>query len=90
MRRSLARAAWTEDENDRLLGELQHTLADLADVEMRHKLECEQIAAWSGPAMDKDRLSEECERGYRLAREPYLRRLDRLQHQARLLIFGHL
>lgn len=90
MRQRLARTAWTKDEHDRLLGELQHTLADLADVEMRHELECEQIAAWSDPAMDKDRLSDECEREYRLAREPYLRRLDRLQHQARLRILGHL
>jgi len=45
MRQTLARAAWTEDEPDRLLGELQHTLAGLADVEMRHELECGQIAA---------------------------------------------
>lgn len=90
MQETLARAAWTEDEPDRLLGELQHTLAGLADVEMRYETELEQIEAWSAPAADKDRLSEECEGGYRLECEPYLRRLDRLQHQARLRILGDL
>jgi hypothetical protein len=90
MRQSLARTAWTDNEANRLLGEVQHTLAGLANVEVRHELECEQIAAWSGPAADKDRLSEECERRYHLAREPYLRRLDELQHQARLRILGDL
>jgi hypothetical protein len=90
MRQSLARTASIGDEADGLLGELQHTLAVLADVEMRHQLECEQIAAWSDPAADKDRLSEECERRYHLAREPYLRRLDELQHQTRLRILGDL
>jgi hypothetical protein len=90
MRHSLARTDWTGDEADSLLGEAQHTLADLADVEMRHQLECEQIAAWSGPAADKVRLSEECERRYHLARELYLRRLNEIQHWARLRILGDL
>jgi hypothetical protein len=90
MRQSLARLTWVDDEADYLLGELQHTLARLADVEMRHELECEQIATRSGPAADKDRLLEACERWYHLAREPYLRRLDKLQHQTRLRILGDL
>jgi len=90
MRQSLARAARIDDEADDLLGELQQTLARLADVEMRHEVECEQIAAGSGPATDKDRLSEACEHRYHLAREPYLRRLNELQHQTRLRILGDL
>jgi hypothetical protein len=35
---------------DRLPGELQHTLATLADVEMRHDREREQLDAWAGPS----------------------------------------
>jgi hypothetical protein len=65
-------------------------LASLADVEVRHEVEGKQIAAWSGSEADKDRLSEECERRYHLAREPYLRRLDELQHLARLQILRDL
>jgi hypothetical protein len=90
MRQGLARTARIGDEADGVLGELQHTLAGLADGEMRRELQCEQIAAWSGSATDKDRLSDECERRYHLAREPYLRRLDELQHEARLQILGDL
>jgi hypothetical protein len=70
MRQSLARTAWTDNEADRLLGEAQRALASLADVEVRHEVEFEQIDAWSGPVADKDRLSEESERRYHLAREP--------------------
>jgi hypothetical protein len=57
MRQNFARTTLTDAEAECLLGELQHTLAGLADVEMRHELECEQIAAGSGPAADKDHLS---------------------------------
>jgi hypothetical protein len=90
MRQNLARMTWTDDEADRLLGELQHTLANLADVEMRREIEHEQIEAWSVPTADKARLSEESERRYQLDREPYLRRLDVLQRQARLQILDDL
>ena len=90
MRQSLARTTRTDDEADGLLGELQHALASLADVEVRHEVEREQIAAWSGSEADRDRLSEECERRYQLERVPCLRRLDKLQNLARLQILGDL
>jgi hypothetical protein len=48
MRQNFARTTLTDAEAECLLGELQHTLAGLADVEMRHELECEQIAAGFG------------------------------------------
>jgi hypothetical protein len=79
-----------DDEAERLLGEVHHALASLADVEVRHEIECEQIAARPGSTADKDRLSAECERRYQLDREPYLRHLDELHHQARLRILGEL
>jgi hypothetical protein len=90
MLRSLASTIATDDGYDDLLGELQHNLAGLADVEMRHEVEREQIEAWPGSIADKEHLSSECERRYHLKREPYLHRLNELQRQARMRILAGL
>jgi hypothetical protein len=86
MLRSLANKIETDAWDDRLLGELQHTLAALADVEVDHEIEREHIAASSGSAADKERLFAACERRYRLSRELYRQRLDALQHYVRLRV----
>jgi hypothetical protein len=84
MRRSLVSIIATDDRDDRLLGELQHTWAALADVKIRHEVERKQIAAWSGLATDKERRVGECDRRYQLAREPFHHHLDELLRQVRL------
>jgi hypothetical protein len=68
----------------RLLSKVQHTLAALADVKIRHEVERKQIAAWSGLATDKERQFGECDRRYQLAREPFHHHLDELLRQVRL------
>ncbi|WP_262027090.1 hypothetical protein [Microvirga sp. Mcv34] len=81
MRRSLASVIATDKEDDHLLGELQHTLAELADVELRHKVEREKIQAWPGSLADQERRFAECDRRCRLAREPFHHHLAKLQRQ---------
>jgi hypothetical protein len=73
----------TDDRNDRLLGEVQRTLACLADAHMRREVEREQIAAWPGPAADKERRSSACDRRYRLACKLSHQRLDELRQRVR-------
>jgi hypothetical protein len=81
MRRSLASVIATDNADDRLLGELQHTLAGLADVELRHEVEREKIQAGLGSLADKERQFAECDRRCRLTREPFHHHLSELQRQ---------
>jgi hypothetical protein len=49
MRRNHVRITSTDDGCDGLLGQLQYTLAGLANAEMRHEMAREQIERSSGP-----------------------------------------
>ena len=81
MRRSVASVIARDNADDRLLGELQHTLAGLADVELRHEAEREKIQVGLGSLADNERQFAECERRCRLAREPFHHHLAELQRQ---------
>lgn len=80
---TLPRPPVTRIEGDHLLGEVQNTLAELADVEMRHEVERNEIVHGPSTAADKECLLAACERRYRLACEPIHHRLNELQHQVR-------
>jgi hypothetical protein len=69
-------------END-LHDELQTTLAALAAIEYRHERDRERLAHRLGPQAVVQRLWEERERRYQAEREPYLRKLERLQQRIR-------
>ena len=86
MRRNHVRVTSTDDGCDGLLGQLQYTLAGLANAEMRHEMAREQIERSSGPVADKERRFTQCDSRYRLKREPYLKRLNHLQRHARSLL----
>jgi hypothetical protein len=66
---------------DDLLGEIQDTLAALADLECRHQIEQERLKQGSEPASDGERLCAERESFHQEEREPYLHRLNELQRQ---------
>jgi hypothetical protein len=68
---------------DDLLHELQITLAALADIECRYERDCERIAQWPNPEATQARLRSEREARHRREREPYIRKLDRLQQRMR-------
>jgi hypothetical protein len=86
MRRNHVKITSTNDGCDGLLGELQHTLAGLANAEMRHEIAREQIERSSGPVADKEHRSIQCDSQYRLEREPYPKRLNHLQRHVRFLL----
>jgi hypothetical protein len=69
-------------END-LHDELQTTLAALAAIEYRHERDRERLAQRLGPQAVVQRLWEARERRYQAEREPYLRKLERLQQRIR-------
>jgi hypothetical protein len=68
---------------DDLLHELQITLAALADIECRYERDCERIAQWPNPEATRARLRAERESRRCREREPYIRKLDRLQQRMR-------
>jgi hypothetical protein len=76
----------TDDGCDGLLGQLQYTLAGLANAEMRYEMAREQIERSSGPVADKEHRFTQCDSRYQLEREPYLKRLNHLQRHARSLL----
>jgi hypothetical protein len=75
---------------DDLLFELQTTLAALADIECRREMERERLAQRLGSQAMIQRLWEERERRYRAEREPYMRKVERLQQRMRYLLTSEL
>jgi hypothetical protein len=78
--------AWSAGYPDDLLPQIQHALAALADIEVRHELDREYLEAWAGPEAIKTRLTAQLESRFQREREPCVRRLEQLQQQIRLLI----
>jgi hypothetical protein len=76
------RMFWSSDD---LLGELQDTLAALADLECRHQIEQERLRQGSEPASEGERLCAERESRHHQEREPYLHRLNELERRMRAL-----
>jgi hypothetical protein len=76
------RMFWSSDD---LLGELQDTLAALADLECRHQIEQERLRQGSEPASTRERFCAERESRHQQEREPYLHRLNELERRVRAL-----
>jgi hypothetical protein len=76
------RMFWSSDD---LLGELQDTLAALADLECRHQIEQERLKQGLEPASEGERLCAERESRHQQEREPYLHRLNELERRMRAL-----
>jgi hypothetical protein len=77
--RSLAPSKQSPWHPDDLLGELQATLAALADLEVQYEMDRERLAAWDGPEAIKKRFTAQLEEHHQRDREPYVQRLADLQ-----------
>ena len=75
---------------DNLLGEIQVTLAALADIEYRYERDRERLMQRLGPDAVFQPLWAERERRYEAEREPYRRRLEQLQRRMRRNLFSGL
>ena len=84
---SAATAFWSPDD---LLGEIQTTLAALADVEYRYERDRERLVQRLGPDAVLQPLWAERERRYDAEREPYRYRLEQLQRRIRRNLFSGL
>ena len=80
-------AFWSPDD---LLGEIQTTLAALADIEYRYERDRERLVQRFGPDAALQPLWVERERRYEAEREPYRHRLERLQQRMRRNLFSGL
>ena len=69
---------------DDLLHDIRVTLSALADIEYSYEADCERIAQRSGPDTLKERLQAVREVRRQRERDPYARRLERLEHRLRL------
>jgi hypothetical protein len=81
--RLTAQVKETFGSSDDLLHELQITLAALADIECRYERDCERIAQWPNPEATRARLRSEREARRCREREPYLRKLEKMQRRMR-------
>jgi len=57
--------------------DLQHILAILADLDLRHAIQRDQLESWSGPRQVKTRLLADLDRCHRSNRERLAACLDR-------------
>jgi hypothetical protein len=80
--------ARTEIAPDEVLHEIQSTLAALADVETRHELERERLDQWSGPGSLKRRVADELDSLRVRERAPITQRVERLEQQMKMAMFG--
>jgi hypothetical protein len=66
-------APWTQTScyPDDLLCNIQATLTALADIEVRYRVDQEQLQAWTGPEAIKERFAAQIEERYQREREPY-------------------
>jgi hypothetical protein len=71
--------------SDDLLGEIQATLAALADLECSHEIDQERLKQGSSTDAAWQHLRVERERRHQQEREPYMQRLNQLQHRMRML-----
>jgi hypothetical protein len=77
------------DDQDALTGELQHTLAALADVEFAFRSQRERLDRWPGPREQKDRLAAQAETERQRRRAPLIRQLDALQARVIAMTLGN-
>jgi hypothetical protein len=68
---------------DDLLPQLQQTLAILADLDLRHEIQRDQLESWSGPRKVKDHLLAELEQSHTANRERLASCLEGLRLKAR-------
>ena len=73
-----------------LLHELQVTLATLADIECHCERDRERIERWPNPETERVRLRADRERRHSREREPYLRKLERLERRMRARLMSGL
>src|SRR3954453_1570147 len=73
---------------DELTGDLQHTLAALADIEFAFQSACERLDAQSGPEAGKHRVRQQLEAERCRRREPLIRRLDELDRRMKVFVFA--
>jgi hypothetical protein len=78
---------WSPDD---LLGEIQATLAALADVECRYEQDRERLVQRFGPDAVKQRLWVGREKRHQAEREPYQRKVEQLQRRVRRRLFSGL
>ena len=71
--------------SDDLLGEIQATLSALADLECSHEINQERLKQGLHTDVAWQHLRVERERQHQQEREPYLHRLNQLEHSVRLL-----
>ncbi len=64
---------------DDLLCDIQATLAALADIELQHRADQEQLQAWAGPEAIKERFAAQIEERYQRERGLYDQRLIALR-----------
>jgi hypothetical protein len=66
---------------DDLLCDIQATLAALADIEVRYRVDQEQLQAWMGPEAIKERFAAQIEERYQRDRGLYDQRLAALRER---------
>ena len=67
--------------SDDLLPDMQDTLAALADLETRYRIDRERLDGWSGPEAIKDHLLKQLDERRMQEREPYAHRLAELHRR---------
>ena len=73
--RSLAPLTQASFYPDDLLCNIQATLAALADIEVRYRVDQEQLQAWTGPETIKEQFAAQIEARYQRERGLYDQRL---------------
>jgi hypothetical protein len=68
---------------DDVLPQLQRTLAILADLDLRHEIQQDQLESWSGPRKVKDHLLAELEQSHTANRERLASCLEGLRLKGR-------
>ena len=77
--RPLAPRTLTSCYPDDLLCNIQATLAALADIEVRYRVDHEQLQAWAGPETIKERFAAQIEERYQGERGLYDQQLAALR-----------
>ncbi|KAB1077157.1 hypothetical protein [Methylobacterium soli] len=74
--------------SDDLTGDLQHTLAALADVEFAFQSACERLNDLSGPQARKERVRQQLEAERDRRRKPLIQHLDELDRRMKAFVFS--
>jgi hypothetical protein len=63
------------------MGEVQSTLAALADIETRFEVDRERLETWAGPPVVKSKFVKQLEAQHRQERDRVVTRLEKLQRR---------